>query len=278
MPSMTFWWLLLRLCSSQDTKVIQGVQINGNMIVGPNGQRYSWNNLFGGPRNSLSCDNPNTKRSLDNTQCICKEGFIGDTPVKDRGCWKCEPKCGINAHCEYPGRCICDGGYIRNGSGCVPTVPQLLSLLDIPNNFTNIVKANYKVQSSSPPFVAFCQINGSIKVAASLSSNSSLECLIPSDGICDVRISFDGIHWSNQLSYTPTRQRVSNPPRPVPQQSLPINLFVQLGLGVMIAIVSRNLRRKRSKSEDIEGILRQETAVGDTDAQIHRETRRRHPI
>lgn len=149
----------------------------------------------------ISCIGPNTFRSRG--KCICKEGFIGDSPVGERGCWKCDPGCNSQATCEYPGKCICKRGMIEENGNCVADKAELISILSTEHSeIPYYVKASYK-KTDFIPYSAYCKFDSVIVTGMIDHSEGIVSCLLPKDISSNSKfsISFDKTKWSNTLDF-----------------------------------------------------------------------------
>lgn len=203
--------------------------------------------------NGLKTDPPTANCTYPNTQpgyrgqCHCKANYVGDNPLTERGCWKCDPQCHPNAACEYPGRCLCKYGLVGDGtSKCDPPIPSLTSADPLPGT----VIASYNAPFDFWPFLAFCQFNGNIRVTAALYPNRSIECLVPQNvsGLSSLRISFSGADWSDslQISAIPVQHAaprrtavpfvVSSKHRPPPPAPRSHAKFIHLAIAILFTI------------------------------------------
>ena len=158
-----------------------------------------------------NCTYPNTI-SGHGGRCVCDSGFVGDNPVSERGCWKCDPSCHSQAECAYPGRCICLYGLIGDGiTQCDAPPPSILRLEPVPG----AVLVFYNAPFDFWPYLAFCQFSGSDTVTALLHMNRTLTCAVPpgASSPANVTISFDGVQWSDSQSTELFQAQPIPPPR-----------------------------------------------------------------
>lgn len=149
----------------------------------------------------IGCIGPNTFRSR--SKCICKEGFIGDSPVGERGCWKCDHGCSSQATCEYPGKCICKRGMIEENGNCVADKAELISILSTEHSeIPYYVRASYK-KTDFIPYSAYCKFDSVIVTGMIDHSEGIVSCLLPKDILSNSKfsISFDKTKWSNTLEF-----------------------------------------------------------------------------
>ena len=134
--------------------------------------------------------------------CTCLEGYFGDLPISNRGCWKCTPLCYLGQYCDFPGECKClNGLYPNKKNGCSFPTPQILNYY--PHNikkddFINITinyPENFKIIN------IFCKFNNSI-IKGILINKNILNCKIPNfksnelENILFLSISFDNKTYS----------------------------------------------------------------------------------
>lgn len=167
-------------------------------------------------REQTTCTYPNTVPGYRG-ECMCDHGYVGDMPITERGCWKCDPECNSQAICEYPGRCICQGGLIGDGTNtCDAPIPELVKL-DSANSATSLptILLYFRAPFDFIPFMAFCQFDQREKVAGMIHMNRSIECLVPKNITRKtmVRLSFNGFNWTNEVEYANLHRGVAAPRR-----------------------------------------------------------------
>ena len=142
--------------------------------------------------NAVNCTTPNTHANYKG-QCECDDGWFGDSPVTERGCWRCEPKCSELSECKFPGRCFCKFGL--EGPNCTVPTPIITSV----QNNKDIIHVEYDVSNDFHPTISYCKI-GNIIVNGYLSRFNSIDCetINEKEGNHTISISFDRNKWSNE--------------------------------------------------------------------------------
>ena len=137
----------------------------------------------GEPENPLRSTFPNTIIKNDGTR-ICEEGFLSDSIIDSRGCWKCIEECSKNSFCDYPGICFVPVPLITN----VIFQKNLNNSLDLLINYlTN--KPNFN------PIEAYCLID-KITLPSIKINQKEILCPLISNNISSLSISFDTLSWS----------------------------------------------------------------------------------
>lgn len=146
----------------------------------------------------VNCTAPNTRRSYGN-KCRCKEGFFGDDPATERGCWKCEPKCHSQAVCHYPGRCKCAESFVGDGiNQCSPPIPNLQTVSRGKVGGVDVILVNYDGVGAFIPFQAFAKVTNQISPCFITGPQQvGCTCYSPSN---ELSLSFDGFNYSNAIN------------------------------------------------------------------------------
>ena len=132
-------------------------------------------------------------------ECECENGWFGDKPVTERGCWQCSEKCNFLSECKYPGTCICKYGL--QGPNCTAPVPTILSIRYDKRTKNGIesrfVQVKYQTNSDFIPTNAYVKID-KIILSSFINEANTITCDIPSfiDGQKMIQLSFDNISWS----------------------------------------------------------------------------------
>jgi len=173
---------------------------------------------------------PNTE--LDgNGNIVCIDGYYGNDPVGEIGCWKCS-SCHIRADCVYPGKCQCADGYEGNGLKCYPPIPQIISVKKHGSSFFVM----YGTNSTFVPTIAFCKYSEEMKEAIFF-NKTIIQCPYIKSNIS---ISFDQVRWSSI---------VQMPHEPIPVSFILIPIF----FGLLII----KCRRTNKKQDDHEPLIPQ---------------------
>ena len=153
------------------------------------------------------CKYPNTIPGYGG-KCICNHSYIGDDPIQERGCWKCNDTCHSQSKCVYPGVCVCDHGLVGDGiASCVQPDPNVISCKssNIGIHSYPEVECTFEAIPNFIPYYGFCKF-GAIVVQAKITSNTSMSCMIPNEVSLNsktqtVRISFEGKTYSKEFEY-----------------------------------------------------------------------------
>ncbi|KAH0785517.1 hypothetical protein GPJ56_010538 [Histomonas meleagridis] len=171
---------------------------------------------------------PNT--ILRDGQIVCMEGYISDSEIETKGCWKCSKECHKNAHCAESGRCVCNSGFLGDGIKSCEKKSLKITSAKVDNNNILTVIINY----IDPGAIgAFCRIDGEKSDAISI-EDDTIRCLIPETKtkVSKVAVSLDEKLWSNNYYLEPK------------SNSLIIGLIV-LGLAVVVLAVFFCKSKKR---------------------------------
>ena len=227
---------------------------------------------------SINCTYPNTKASFDN-KCICMEGYFGDNPVTERGCWNCSEKCHSEASCNYPGNCTCLYNYIGDGiSICEPPIPIINSIETSFENFIQNIKINYFTNNSYFPFIAYCRFSNKI-VISSIVSPTLLNCLVPniSTTTSIIEISFNLKNWSNSKNFNIEKKEIQKikiqktiiKPKIILikkdyyKRSI-ISIIIGLLFIIYYHITKKKKNNKSEKSDQIHNIINNENILPET--------------
>lgn len=128
--------------------------------------------------------------------CYCKRGFIGDSPILPRGCWKCD-ECHPAAVCAFPGRCVCSYGMRGDGLQCDPPIPDIKST----SVYGDYINAQYICAPDFEPYLVYCRFGTADIVNGIAFANRSVSCLVPQNtsGDTTVSLSFNRVNWSLSL-------------------------------------------------------------------------------
>jgi len=131
---------------------------------------------------------PNSVIGTDGKR-ICLDGYVSDSIIDSRGCWRCDAICQENSICEYPGVCV------------VP-VPEIKGIKIIKKgNKTSgpLISITYSVlRNKFSPSAAYCQFEGQVIQSSSVNGREIL-CQMPSQ-TTSVSISFDSESWSSMYT------------------------------------------------------------------------------
>lgn len=127
---------------------------------------------------------PNTDLRQDGSR-VCKKGYISDSTIDKRGCWKCDKECDSVSQCSYPGNCIARIPKINN--------------YNVKNiNKSNFVVVNYRIPNfyfKKDPKQAFCKYDDSV-VEATVVNVKQIFCPSIDSPFTKLAISFDQQSWS----------------------------------------------------------------------------------
>jgi hypothetical protein len=215
--------LLIRLSLSEDQRegqpgavIINGKRYEGNRIDGRvfQGQQMPRLEFGGGPLapdpvgrgEPVNCTMPHSTPNHNRSSCVCEPDYVGDSPLRDRGCWRCAEPCHVHAGCYYPGQCRCKRGLVGSAtSACDLPVPRVVRIEGDAGGYPPSIRALFETETAFAPFLVFCRFGG-LRVAAAVANSSAVHCLVPSGvtGDVPVAISFDGKNWAQpQTSRVP---------------------------------------------------------------------------
>lgn len=147
--------------------------------------------------------------SLQDTTCLCDEGYPYGNPNSKKGCYNCTEECSKWGFCEYPGFCRCIDGDNGNGTYCWNNKPEIKS-------FTKMDETTMRVgivfKSDSLITGGFCKY-GTTVVSALIADTEKFICPIPfplTERI-RVQVSMDGETWSvDNAVYDPEKETIDN--------------------------------------------------------------------
>lgn len=129
-------------------------------------------------------DFENTILLNDGTR-ICKDGYIGESPINSLGCWKCLSLCDPIETCKYPGICVAEVPVIsKHYMKKINNSDSIVVTFKLSQKFANVV-----------PTKGFCRFDQTIK-PASLTTANTIYCPQPKIDFSKLAISFDGKSWS----------------------------------------------------------------------------------
>ncbi|KAH0791810.1 hypothetical protein GPJ56_004304 [Histomonas meleagridis] len=138
---------------------------------------------------------PNTR--LENGNLVCNEGYVSDSDISTKGCWKCTKTCHKQAHCDSTGECVCNSGY--QGDGVKKCTRLTLKITDVKNENGILTITTNGIENGA--LTGYCSFDG-VKSDALSVENGIIRCMIPNvgDTPSKVSVSVDGELWSNNVS------------------------------------------------------------------------------
>lgn len=138
-------------------------------------------------------------------ECYCEQGYIM-SKINDSHiiCYNCSKQCHKKAECVAQDECKCKGKFIGDGIDCHPPIPVIRSISVYDDTYPVLINVEYN-DIDFDPYAAFCMF-GSVKATAILNTNNkTITCIQPSvtEKDCSLKISFDGILFSNEVDYSP---------------------------------------------------------------------------
>ena len=245
----------------EDDKLPKGPRHDHEMM-----DRFHHRGMMDEMKPIVNCTQPNTRANYDNT-CICMEGFFGDQPVTDRGCWSCSAKCHHYASCNYPGNCSCQYGLLGDGTTeCAIPTPTSISL-KLPNKgdiLPHLLTVYYTLSTSFLPFNGYIKFSDS-KTRAFILSNNSIAAFIPENikTKTQVQISIDGSKWSDSLDFEPVEgKKIETMPSKQPKKTIfvrkarnftkrSIIFLILSSIYVGFYFLTKQKRTKKEKSDEI---------------------------
>ena len=130
-------------------------------------------------------------------QCHCKLGFTNGDPVST-GCWRCRPRCNIQATCYQKEGCICNNFTIGDGiRRCATHIPKILRSFS--KNDEKTILVQIEPIDWTFPHPAYCKFSNLI-VEGQLVSPNMIECVRRTRKRKEskVDISWDSISFTHQ--------------------------------------------------------------------------------
>ena len=207
----------------------------------------------------IQCTKPHTHRAIGMDACVCDEGYFGYDPM-EKGCWKCEEPCHMNAQCAEGGRCECLPGFV--GDGVVQCDYDYPKIIDARPKLCVGGGCIINVTLDKEPLwysKAVC-IFGNAHVTAVRNSESFYSCRAPTIDTWKetLQFSYDGQHMSENTFILYFSRSVSFSDEDIMHVLLFVFLFVVIGL-VLYKVKTRESRppvgqkpRKRPKKSQYE--------------------------
>lgn len=187
---------------------------------------------------------PNTEIDGEG-KLTCINGYFGNRPIDNKGCWTCSPACHFRADCINPGFCKCADGYTGDGvQECNAPTPFIVKAQDI----NGIISAHYiGVRKDFKVREAYCRFTSTLVINASRMVDDTVICIVP-EGLkfSKIAISLDGTSWSEDAKLI---RKLSD------KQFYQLCIAIIVVAGVISVIIGTKMLSKNNSKDDEQPLM-----------------------